>query len=137
MLTLADEFKYYVIMKMIYIQSKVKEVAPNDYLLLAKEKMYADFGRLLSASDDVRKAWKGSKADLYEMAYRAYLADRITDSEGVPLTFQEVVRILCSRFHIYQPHNAYAIAKAACNRRGIRSHTLLKRYEWKLKHGIR
>ena len=124
-------------MKKFFVESKIMEVAPGDYLNMAKEQMFADFGRLLSSGDDVRKAWKGSKADLYEMAYRTYLADRITDAEGVPLPFMEVMRIVCSLFHTHLPHYAYSMARVACRRRGIRSHSLLKRYEWKLKHNIK
>ncbi|MGI6224083.1 MAG: hypothetical protein ACOYJG_10785 [Prevotella sp.] len=116
------------------IETNFEAVPHGDITALAKEKMYADFARLLNGTDDVRKAWKGSKADLFEMAYRTYYANRIIDCNGVPLPFTRVCAILCNRFHIRCPHNIYDTALIACRRRGIRSQTLLKRYEWRIKH---
>ncbi len=115
------------------IESHVDSIPTNDTTALAKEQMYADFDRLLHASDEVRKRWRGSKSDLFEMAYRTYYNNRITDDSGVPLPFSRVCTIVCDRFHIHRPQNIYTFALMACRREGVRAHTLLKKYEWRIK----
>ena len=37
-------------MKKFFVESKIMEVAPGDYLNMAKEQIFADFGRLLSCA---------------------------------------------------------------------------------------
>lgn len=99
---------------------------------MAQTTLVRDFMKMYRAAQLRPYKWTGSKSDLYEMAYRAYLSEALVDTSGVPLTFTEVCRRMALCFQTPCPRNIYAFAIRACNRHGIRCRSVLSRYEFRM-----
>lgn len=97
----------------------------------ALQRLIDDFKAIYFAPDDGNQTWKGSKADLYEMAYYAYINNVVCDDDGIPATFAQIVHRLCSRFHLTELANASSFARRAIMRKGVRRPSLLDRYEYR------
>lgn len=94
-----------------------------------KERVVADMVKLLDRSPEEGLTWLSSKTDLIEMVHIMYCADVVKDSEGLPVTFRELVRRVCSIVHVTVPCNPNQLVVRAQQRKGRRVLPLLLRYK--------
>ncbi len=78
------------------------------------------------SGEDVR--WNGSTSDLLEIVRIAYMQSTVCNEDGRSCTFRELVTAACAVTHVRMPHNIYAVAARAANRKGLRNASFLKRY---------
>lgn len=95
----------------------------------AVEAVERDFLRLYNAPEDAVPAWRGSKTDLIEMAYLAYVDGLVCDADGQPLPLRQIVGAVCRRLRLSTPSNPSSLALRALRRKGVKQRSVLERYE--------
>lgn len=92
--------------------------------------MEETFVKLLGTNENDNLYWTGSKTDLVEMAYVAYVGGHVRDRSGAPLSLVALVRRICAVLHVCEPCNIYQTASRARLRKGVKCHTYTERYCW-------
>lgn len=94
----------------------------------ARERLVDEFCELLSHSEKENLRWKQPAIDLMEGLYMVWLSQRVTNSEGSPTSFRELVARCCTILHMHIPANPHGCVYKASLRRGIRRTPFFDRY---------
>ncbi|MBR4269847.1 MAG: hypothetical protein IKQ47_08740 [Prevotella sp.] len=91
-----------------------------------------DMKELLTHSADEGLTWRGTKTDLVEMVHILYESEELTDDDGLPVTFKQLLLRCCSVVHERVPRNPATYLTQARQCKGIRRAPLLVRYRGEL-----
>lgn len=94
-----------------------------------RQRVIDDMMALMKRSETEGLVWRSSKTDLMEMTHILYDAELVRDTQGLPVTFQELVRRVCAIVHVAVPGNPNHLVSRARQRKGRRMLPLLVRYE--------
>lgn len=94
----------------------------------ARERLVDEFCELLSHSESEHLKWKQAAIDLMEGLYMVWMSQRVTNGEGSPASFRELVARGCTILHMHIPANPHACVYKASLRRGIRRAPFFDRY---------
>lgn len=89
-----------------------------------------DMKELLQRSECDGLQWRGTKTDLVEMVHILYESEELTDDDGLPMTFVELLRRSCMVVHTKMPRNPATYLAQARQCKGMRRMPLLLRYKY-------
>lgn len=77
--------------------------------------------------------WKGTMTDLMEALHMTYETGRLTNDEGICVSFLSIVRYVCLLLHVNIPYNPYELAARGTRRKGRQMTSYLDRYLYRMK----
>lgn len=94
----------------------------------ARERMEAAFIELLGYTPEDNLRWEGSKIDLVELVYAAYMDKIVIDGDGCPATFSWLISHVFGILHVGVPANPRSYVARIRSRKGVRQRPFLERY---------
>ena len=100
-----------------------------------REQLAEEVRLLMTHTEEEQLRWTGSVTDLMEALYCAFEQEVVTDEDGIPASFREIVRQCCRLLHVKMPSNPYETATRGRQRKGVKNSNYLIRYQRMLEKG--
>ena len=97
-----------------------------------EKRLATEVGQLFTNPQPDNLQWQGTKVDLMEALYVAYVYGTLCDEQGIPLTYRNIVERACNMFHLSIPRNPYQKAHLGQQRMGVRRPPFIVRYQRQL-----
>lgn len=94
----------------------------------AQVRLAEEVRSLLKQDERERLHWTGTTTDLIEALHVASDTGLVTDDEGNPLSFMQIVKRACLILHHRVPGNPYDTAMRGHRRKGVLRHNYEDRY---------
>jgi hypothetical protein len=94
----------------------------------AQTRLAEEVRSMLHQNERERLHWTGTTTDLMEALHVAFDTGLLTNDEGDPMSFMQIVRQACRILHHRMPGNPYDAAMRGTRRKGVLRHNYADRY---------
>jgi hypothetical protein len=119
-------------MKTLFFENTAPRISERE----AERHLAQEVGQVLGHQPCDNLYWQGSTTDLMEALHLAYTSFRLTDAEGLCLSFAYIVDRGCAVLHVARPTNPYELAARGSRRKGLHRTSYLQRYMRRMDAGV-